>query len=194
MPIIWIFSPAKELWEEGGEELIDRVDRLLSHLFEYRQIREQNDGIENVMSRTIQLLVCANGKMSWIDDWIAEILWGVRAPRAVCELCLQAVRSAHPALKRIGSCKDPAQTHHYAYCEYFRIFWLSKKSIRKNVQTANLKNSIPHIGHSSLKITLWWNIVMKSGKMLFWNFSNVEKCRDYLSHKTHQFLLRLTIL
>ncbi|PAV81071.1 hypothetical protein WR25_15471 [Diploscapter pachys] len=48
--------PAKELWEEGGEELIDRVDRLLSHLFEYRQIREQNDSIENVMSRTIQLL------------------------------------------------------------------------------------------------------------------------------------------
>ncbi|KAK5984299.1 Dedicator of cytokinesis protein 1 [Trichostrongylus colubriformis] len=46
----------KELWEGGGRELIDRVDRLLGHLFEYRLVRETSDCMENGMSRTVQLL------------------------------------------------------------------------------------------------------------------------------------------
>ncbi|KJH46364.1 hypothetical protein DICVIV_07574 [Dictyocaulus viviparus] len=46
----------KELWEGGGKELIDRVDRLLGHLFEYRLVRETADCMENGMSRTVQLL------------------------------------------------------------------------------------------------------------------------------------------
>uniref|UniRef100_A0A7I5EA51 Dedicator of cytokinesis protein 4 n=1 Tax=Haemonchus contortus TaxID=6289 RepID=A0A7I5EA51_HAECO len=46
----------KELWEGGGRDLIDRVDRLLGHIFEYRLVRETSDCIENGMSRTVQLL------------------------------------------------------------------------------------------------------------------------------------------
>ncbi|VDL71113.1 unnamed protein product [Nippostrongylus brasiliensis] len=46
----------KELWEGGGRDLIDRVDRLLGHLFEYRLVRETSDCMENGMSRTVQLL------------------------------------------------------------------------------------------------------------------------------------------
>uniref|UniRef100_A0A158P616 C2 DOCK-type domain-containing protein n=1 Tax=Angiostrongylus cantonensis TaxID=6313 RepID=A0A158P616_ANGCA len=46
----------KELWEGGGRDLIDRVDRLLGHLFEYRLVRETSDCMENAMSRTVQLL------------------------------------------------------------------------------------------------------------------------------------------
>ncbi|KIH65514.1 hypothetical protein ANCDUO_04164, partial [Ancylostoma duodenale] len=46
----------KELWDGGGRELIDRVDRLLGHLFEYRLVRETSDCMENGMSRTVQLL------------------------------------------------------------------------------------------------------------------------------------------
>ncbi|KAK6047763.1 hypothetical protein COOONC_14732, partial [Cooperia oncophora] len=40
----------KELWEGGGRDLIDRVDRLLGHLFEYRLVRETSDCMENGMS------------------------------------------------------------------------------------------------------------------------------------------------
>ncbi|KAJ1370300.1 Dedicator of cytokinesis protein 1 [Parelaphostrongylus tenuis] len=46
----------KELREGGGRDLIDRVDRLLGHLFEYRLVRETSDCMENGMSRTVQLL------------------------------------------------------------------------------------------------------------------------------------------
>ncbi|KHJ96660.1 hypothetical protein OESDEN_03372 [Oesophagostomum dentatum] len=46
----------KELWEGGGRELIERVDRLLGHLFEYRLVRETSDCMENGMSKTVQLL------------------------------------------------------------------------------------------------------------------------------------------
>ncbi|EPB71155.1 hypothetical protein ANCCEY_09761 [Ancylostoma ceylanicum] len=50
------FWSDKELWDGGGRELIDRVDRLLGHLFEYRLVRETSDCMENGMSRTVQLL------------------------------------------------------------------------------------------------------------------------------------------
>lgn len=52
-----LFRSDKELWEGGGRDLIDRVDRLLGHLFEYRLVRETSDCMENGMSRTVQLLV-----------------------------------------------------------------------------------------------------------------------------------------
>ncbi|VDO28938.1 unnamed protein product [Heligmosomoides polygyrus] len=51
-----LFRSDKELWEGGGRDLIDRVDRLLGHLFEYRLVRETSDCMENGMSRTVQLL------------------------------------------------------------------------------------------------------------------------------------------
>lgn len=41
----------------AAQTLIQMIDRLLTRLFEYRSVRAMSDCLENVMSRTVELLV-----------------------------------------------------------------------------------------------------------------------------------------
>jgi hypothetical protein len=76
-----------------GPIFITTVDRLLGHLFDYRQVRISGDCVENGMSRTVELLVIDNCHVG-VENVCLEILQRNQPTRSLHSIRVQVVRFA----------------------------------------------------------------------------------------------------